>query len=156
MMLIEDIVPLLRTFINPQSENVPPGHVRTAKAKVRLRACADWTGPKLSTESLDIVEYFNGKEMPGWDFAHVRNDVTTHIFLMFEGIFLLDATKFFFPVGIFIPFGISEGRGGGGEGGGRGNKSLKVYQFTLNPPQMVIVEKCSNIVLVTLPYYNDT
>ena len=66
------------------------------------------------TESLDIVECFNGKEMSGWGFAHVRNDVTTHIFLMFEGIFLLDATKFFFPVGIFIPFGISEGGGVGG------------------------------------------
>ena len=42
-------------------------------------------------ESLDTNECFNGKQMPGCDFAHVQDDVNLHILHMFEGTFSLIA-----------------------------------------------------------------
>ena len=43
------------------------------------------------TESLDTIECFNAKQMPGWDFAHVHDDVNPHILRMLEGTFSLNA-----------------------------------------------------------------
>ena len=41
------------------------------------------------TESLHTIEYFNGEQMPGWDFAHVPDDVNPHILRMLEDTFSL-------------------------------------------------------------------
>ena len=38
-------------------------------------------------ESLDIIEIIDGEQMPGWDFAHVQEDVNPHILRMLEGTF---------------------------------------------------------------------
>ena len=43
------------------------------------------------TGSLDIIERFSEELMSGWDFAHVQNDVNSHIKRMLEGTFSLDA-----------------------------------------------------------------
>ena len=41
-------------------------------------------------KSLDTIAYFNGGQMPGWDFTHEQNDVNLHILHMLQGTFLLD------------------------------------------------------------------
>ena len=38
------------------SKNVPTGHLRTAKAQIRLRRCTVWSGPSLSTTR--IIGYY--------------------------------------------------------------------------------------------------
>ena len=39
------------------------------------------------TESLDTTECMNGKQRPGWDFAHVQDDVYPHILQILEDTF---------------------------------------------------------------------
>ena len=36
---------------------------------------------------------FQWRQIPGWDFAHVRVDVIPHILRMLEGTFSLDAAR---------------------------------------------------------------
>ena len=68
------------------------GHIRSAKAQISLCIRAAWSGPS-KTKSFDTVEYFNGEQMPGWDFAHVQDDANTHILRMIEGTFSHRAAK---------------------------------------------------------------
>ena len=72
-------------------------------AKTCLRACAVSEGPDQcasaqfeqdihcplieSVESLDTTECMNGKQMPGWYFAHVQQDLNLRILRMFEVTF---------------------------------------------------------------------
>ena len=65
---------------------------RTAEVEISHRIRTVWSGPSLSiTESLDIIECFNGKKMPGWYFAHVQDDVNPHLLHMFGGTMSLAA-----------------------------------------------------------------
>ena len=41
------------------------------------------------TESLDTIKGFNGEQMPGWDFAHVQDDMNPFILRMLEDTFRL-------------------------------------------------------------------
>ena len=45
------------------------------------------------TESLDTTECMNSEQMPGWDSAHVQDDVNEHILRMLEGTVLFDAAN---------------------------------------------------------------
>ena len=45
------------------------------------------------TKSLDTKECFNGKQKPGWDFAHVQDGVNPHILRMFEDTFSHDVAN---------------------------------------------------------------
>ena len=49
------------------------GYMRTAKAQISLRIRAVWSGPSLSANIImDTIDFFNGEQIPGWDFAHVQ------------------------------------------------------------------------------------
>ena len=72
---------------------------RTAKSLIRLRKCAVWSGPSLSTNrTIWFIECFNGVQMPGWYLAHARDNLNLHILHIFEGTFLLDAVH-----SVFVP-----------------------------------------------------
>ena len=43
------------------------------------------------TESLNTTKCMNGKQRPGWYFAHAQDDLNLRILRMFEGTFSLDA-----------------------------------------------------------------
>ena len=68
-------------------------YMLTAKALISLRIRAVWPEPSLSANrSIGHYRMFNGEQMPGWDFAHVPDDVNLHILRMLESTFSLDAT----------------------------------------------------------------
>ena len=64
------------------------------KAQISLRIRAAWSilcCPQ--TESLDTIEFSNGEQTSGWDFAHVQDDVNPLILRMLEGTFSLTQPK---------------------------------------------------------------
>ena len=44
-------------------------------------------------ESSDTIECLNEEQIPGWDFAHMQNDMNLHIGHMLDGTFLLDGAQ---------------------------------------------------------------
>ena len=50
----------------------------------------------LQVESLDTTRMFNGEQMPSRDFAHVQDDVNSHILCMLEGTFSLQMAQIVF------------------------------------------------------------
>ena len=48
-------------------------------------------------ESLDTKECINGEQKPGWDFAHVQDDVNLHILRMLKALFRLTQ-----PISVFL------------------------------------------------------
>ena len=76
--------PQCKQFGRPMRKRVL-GHMRTAKAQVRLRICAVWFGPSLSANR--IIGYWilqNGwrEKRPGWYFAHAHDDLNLRILRM--------------------------------------------------------------------------
>ena len=66
------------------------GDMRTVKGQISLRICAVWSGLSLSlTESFDATECINWKQLPGWYFVHVQDDLNLRILRMLEGTFSL-------------------------------------------------------------------
>ena len=57
----------------PPSGNISSGYVQTAEAQF----CPQ-------TESMNTIECFNGKQMPGWDFARMQADANPNMLRMFE------------------------------------------------------------------------
>ena len=69
----------------------PTRHARTAKAQIRLRISAIWSGPSLSANRImDTIECIDGEEWPGCDFAHAQDDLNLRISRMFEDTFSFD------------------------------------------------------------------
>ena len=78
-------------------------HMRTAKALLSLRICADWSGPSLSAHKITgYYRIMNGEQRPGWYFAHAQNNLNMRILHMLEGIFFfsLDAVNI---LEMFVP-----------------------------------------------------
>ena len=62
-------------LLAPPSEHMPLGHVWSAKAQISLRDAQSDQGLRCPlTYSFDIIECINGEQMPGWDFAHARDE----------------------------------------------------------------------------------
>ena len=83
----------MHVYLRRAMRKRPFGHMRTAKAQISMRLFAHaYQGLRCpQNEWLDSTEYFNGDQMPGWDFAHVQDDVNPHIMHMLEGTFSFDA-----------------------------------------------------------------
>ena len=81
--------------MNPPSEKMPSGLVRTAKAQIRLRGCASAQSDQglhcPLTELLDTTECMDREQRPGWYFAHAQDAVSLRILHMFDGTFSLNA-----------------------------------------------------------------
>ena len=57
-------------------------NMRTVQAQISLHIRGI---PYPQTETLNTIEYFSGEQMPGWDFAHVQDDLNPDILRMLEG-----------------------------------------------------------------------
>ena len=73
-------------------ENVSSSILRAAKALIRLRICAVWSGPSLSANRKFGLQNFitkgmNGEQRRGWDLAHAQDDVIWHILRMLQSTF---------------------------------------------------------------------
>ena len=56
-----------------------------------LCICSVWSEPLLSVNIIiGCYRIFQWKEMPIWDFAHVEDDLNSHILLMLKGTLSLD------------------------------------------------------------------
>ena len=78
-------------------------HRRPRSACVSAQSDQDLYCPLI--KSLDIAEFMNGEQRPGWYFAHAH-DLNLHILHKFEGTFSLDAV-YFIPCNIHLSLAVA-------------------------------------------------